>query len=433
MLTRRQLLVNTLRGSSLLALSTAVPGFVTATARAAPAGKEHVLVVLEMNGGNDGLNTVVPYKDEHYQKARPTLKLSAGELIRLDDSVGLHNALRPLERMLSNGQLAVVQGVGYPNPDRSHFESMDIWQSADLKRQIGTGWLGRALAGAKIAAGGIPAMHVGAERLPLALQGAATLAPTVHPQRPFELHLLEDDQPADPNRGIPPRPAGPPSPQRVARQQLLHDLAKPPDRPSDDLLQFVRRSSVQTYSALDRLRQVLNEDQRGDGRLRGPGGERLAADLGLVARLIRANFGTRVFYVRIDGFDTHADQRNAHPQLLTQIANAVSNFFQQLEQNKDAERVLLLTFSEFGRRLQENGSRGTDHGTASCLFVAGPSVKGGLVGTAPSLAPGDLEGGDPKHTVDFRQVYATLLDQWLGVDSRAVLSAKFDPVPLVKA
>ncbi len=309
---------------------------------------------------------------------------------------------------------------------------MDIWQAADPTRRTGTGWLGRALGGLGPAEGAIPAMHVSAAPLPLALQGSLTPTPTVHPRRPFELHLAEEDLPGAPGAAPPPKPAGP-SPRRTARERLLRDLAAPPAGGPDDLLQFVRRSSVQTYTALDRLRRALSEDPAGAGRLAPDGGDRLAADLGLVARLIRSDFGTRIFYVRIDGFDTHAEQRHAHAQLLTQVAAAIDRFFRQLDQAKDAERVVLLTFSEFGRCLQENGSHGTDHGTASCLFVAGSAIRGGLVGKYPSLAPADLDGGDPKYTVDFRRVYATLLDGWLGCDSRAVLGAGFEHVPLVKA
>src|SRR5205085_7834758 len=189
MLNRRDFLTRTLQGSSLFALSSLVPGFLANTARAAEAGKDTILVVIEMTGGNDGLNTVVPYADDLYHKARPTLRLSREQVVRVDDHIGLNPGLRPLERLLREGQVAVVQGVGYPNPDRSHFESMDVWQSGDPRRLSRTGWLGRGLGVLKFGPGAVPAAHVGAEQLPLALAGAATGVPSIHPDRPFDLEL----------------------------------------------------------------------------------------------------------------------------------------------------------------------------------------------------------------------------------------------------
>jgi uncharacterized protein (DUF1501 family) len=420
MLTRRQFLRRTLQGSSLVALAGSVPGFLATSARAAPPAKDApVLVVLEMGGGNDGLNTVAPFADEEYQKARPTLRLRRDEVVRVSDAVGLHPSLRPLDRLLQKGQLAVVQGVGYPNPDRSHFESMDIWHSADVRRRTRSGWLGRSVSALKVPEGHMPALHVGMTRLPLALQGSATATPTINPDRPFDLHL----------GGVTGR--------QQERMKLILDVTqeRPPhpagqgEGGADDLLQFVRRSSLKTYAATEQLRQLLASRGSGAGRY---GSGALGYHLGLVAWMIRSGFGARLFFVSIDGFDTHSEQRNAHPNLLQQVAEGVNGFFQDLEQARVADRVLLLTFSEFGRRVRENGSRGTDHGAASCLFVAGPAARGGLAGQYPSLAPGDLDQGDLRHTLDFRQVYATLLDRWLGCDSRLVLGEQFEHVPLLR-
>ena len=190
MFDRRQFLARSLKTSSLVALGATAPGFVARTARAAAPGKDTVLVVLEMTGGNDGLNTVVPYADDLYHKARPTLRFTKEQVVKVDDHVGLHpGAAAAWSGCSSEGQLAVVQGVGYPNPDRSHFESMDIWQSADPKRQIRSGWLGRGLGGMKFSAGAVPGVHVGTEQLPLALAGASTGVPSIHPSRPYDLEL----------------------------------------------------------------------------------------------------------------------------------------------------------------------------------------------------------------------------------------------------
>jgi uncharacterized protein (DUF1501 family) len=410
MLNRRDFLARTLQGSTLLALTPTVPEFLANTARAAEAGKETILVVLEMTGGNDGLNTVIPYADPLYHKARPTLGFTKQQVLRVDDHVGLHPALASLNRLLQKGSLAAVQGVGYPNPDRSHFESMDIWQSADVRRQQSSGWIGRSVPDLQKKTGNIPVLQVGSGRLPLALRGAPGGVVSIDNGQAYQLDLGRD-------------PA-----RREPRRKLLEDMASPAaGGPGDDLLQFVRRRQLQTYTTLDRLQEVL-ESIRKQGAQWNPSG--LAQNLSLVARLIERGFGTRVFYATHGNFDTHSGQAPMHEKLLRELGDAVNIFFDQLERSGHAKRVLLMTFSEFGRRVQENGSKGTDHGAASCLFVAGPAVKAGAVGKHPSLA--DLDSGDLKHHTDFRQVYATLLDGWLGCDSRAVLGDSFRHIELLK-
>jgi uncharacterized protein (DUF1501 family) len=456
-LNRRQFLERTLKGSSLIAFGPLVPSFVAGAAQVAQSGKDRILVVLEMTGGNDGLNTVIPYADDNYHKARPTLRYTKDQIIRVDDHIGLNPSLGQFQQLLGNGQLAIVQGVGYPNPNRSHFESMDVWQSADPRRKIANGWLGRSMGAVKVKEGEIVGIHVSTDQLPLAMQGSATGTPTIDPARPYELILdgtsynLQDLQ----LRGVavPPAPAvaekkdDEPDPKvkeaadkhRAERMKLIQDLTGHGVDPKNDLLRFVQRSALQTYTAVDRLRKLMAESAPAPGEVDIPvrrfgnvNNNELTSRLGLVSRIIRAGFGTRIFYVSIDGFDTHSNQRRDHEQLLAQVGNAIPNFFNQLQASGDAERVLLMTFSEFGRRVQENGSKGTDHGAASCLFVAGPKVKGGPVGKHPSLARGDLDAGDLKHQIDFRQVYATLLDRWLECDSKAVLGDKFEHLPLLK-
>ncbi len=411
MFTRRQFLTRTLKTSSLVALGSAVPQFVAQTARAASPGKDNVLVVVEMAGGNDGLNTVIPYADDLYHKARPTLRQTKAEVIRLDDAVGLHKGMQGFRALWDEGKLAVVQGVGYPNPDRSHFEAMDIWQSADPKRATRTGWLGRASLEIDNKTGGIPAIHMGQYGLPLALVGSAGGgAVSIGDQNAFRLDL---------GRGSPDH--------LQSRRNLLQELSTPTATgESDDLLAFVQRRQVQTLTAVETLRELLE----GPNALRRQGNFSLSQKLNLVAGLIAKGFGTRIFYVNMDGFDTHAGQAPAHNGLLTDLADSIANFFRTLKQSGDADRVRLMTFSEFGRRVQENGSQGTDHGAASCLFVAGPSVKGGVVGKHPSLA--DLDAGDLKYHTDFRRIYATQLDTWLHCDSKSVLGEKWDHVAELK-
>jgi uncharacterized protein (DUF1501 family) len=411
MIGRRQFLTHTLKGSSLVALNAMVPGFVARTAGAAAPGKDNILVVLELTGGNDGLNTVIPYADDLYHKARPTLRQTKDQVIRLDDHVGLNSTMRGFRPMWDQGQLAVVQGVGYPNPERSHFEAMDIWHSADPKGVVKTGWLGRAAVETDNRSGGVPIMHLGERGLPLALAGApGGGAVTVSDQNSFRLEL-----------------GGGKVAQQQARRRLLEELAAPAGSAGgDDLTSFVQRRQVQTLTAIETLRELLE----GPGAVRGFGGG-LSQNLQLVAGLIARGFGTRIFYVNLEGFDTHANQGPGHGSLLSDLADAIAGFFQTLKASGNDGRVRLLTFSEFGRRVKENGSRGTDHGAASCLFVAGASVKGGVVGKHPSLA--DLDDDDLKFHTDFRRIYATLLDGWLGCDSKAVLGAKWDHVKELEA
>jgi uncharacterized protein (DUF1501 family) len=405
MFTRRQFLTRTLQGSSLVALGTVVPQFVARTAQAAAPGKDNILVVLEMTGGNDGLNTVIPYADDLYHKARPTLRQTKDVVVRLDDHVGLNSAMQGLKPLWEQGQLAVLQGVGYPNPDRSHFEAMDIWQSADPKRNTKTGWLGRTAIEIDNRSGGVPILHLGPSRLPLALTGApGGGAVSVSDQNSFRLEV-----------------GGGAATRQKARRRLLTELSNPAGEGEENLASFVRRRQVQTLTAVENLRELLE----GPNAVRRQGNG-LAQKLQLVAGLIAKGFGTRIFYVSLDGFDTHADQAPAHHKLLAELADSIGGFFRTLKTTGNDGRVRLMTFSEFGRRVQENGSRGTDHGAASCVFVAGPSAKGGVVGKHPSLS--DLDAGDLKYHTDFRRIYATLLDSWLGCDSKTVLGAKWDHV-----
>ncbi|HTU90105.1 MAG TPA: DUF1501 domain-containing protein [Gemmataceae bacterium] len=403
MFTRRQFLNQTLKTSSLVALGSVVPQFVARTAQAAAPGKDSILVVLEMTGGNDGLNTVIPYADDLYHKYRPTLRRGKDAVIPLNDHVGLHSSMQGLKPLWEQGQLAVVQGVGYPNPNRSHFEAMDIWQSADPKRQLKTGWLGRSTSEIKNPSGAVPILHIGHDRMPLALEGTSGGAVSINNRDSFSLDM-----------------AGGEAGRHSARRRLVEELSAPSQKTGEeDLAAFVQRRQVQTLTAVETLREVLG-GANGVPRL----GNNLYQKLQLIAALIAKGFGTRLFYLSFSGFDTHAGQGPMHANLLSELASAVAGFFRTLKGSRDESRVRLMTFSEFGRRVSENDSRGTDHGAASCMFVTGPSVKGGVAGSHPSLS--ELDAGDLKFHTDFRRVYATLLDGWLGCDSKVVLGAKWD-------
>lgn len=361
--------------SSLFALSSTVPLFVPRSTRgAAPEKDARVLVVVELDGGNDALNTIVPHADENYPRLRPKLKIDPTRLVKVNDGVGLHPALKPLDKLLTDGRLAAIPGVGYPNPDRSHFESMAVWHTArfDADDRKGYGWLGRAM---DPSLGNL--FSIGSE-VPTALRGRRSSAVAF---KRMEEVLLSD--------------AG------AAQAGIGQELA-------NDLLAFVRREAVGAHAAADKLAR-LTSDKSGPSY---PQTE-LAERLKIVARLLKADVGARVFYIQQSGYDTHSQQAFAHASLLGEFASAVAAFFADLKESKLADRVTLLSFSEFGRTIKENGSAGTDHGTAGACFVAGPTVKGGLVGSVPSLT--DLDEGEPKMTTDFRSVYAALLGAWLGL------------------
>src|SRR5262245_12946869 len=264
MFTRRQFL----RDSSLVALGCAVPQFIARTAQAAAPGKDNLLVVVEFTGGNDGINTVIPYADDLYHKARPTLRQTCDTVIRLDDHVGLHQSLSSLKAMWEAGELAVVQGVGYPNPDRSHFEAMDIWHTADPKRATKTGWLGRGAVEMNNRDGGVPILHVGSGKSPLAVAGApGNGAISIGDQNSFRLELGTGD-----------------TKQHATRRKLMDQLASPPkNADEDDMLAFVQRRQVQTLTAVENLRELLE----GSNRLQGLSGgllQKFQLIAGLIAR-----------------------------------------------------------------------------------------------------------------------------------------------------
>lgn len=401
--TRRQFLKTTLGSATLLSAGVTVPTFLARTAAAAQ-GKsgDRVLVVVQLAGGNDGLNTVIPFADDHYLRNRPTLRIGAGQALKIDDYLGLHPRMAGFSRLLEEKRLAIVQGVGYPNPDRSHFRSMDIWQSArpELPTPV-DGWLGRALDASPRPAGhDVPALHIGGNRLPVALISEKTAVPSVESLANFRVRTETGALPV----------------------QTLRTLAQPAVATEPPLVEFLRRSTLAAYDSSGQVQAALAEER---STVSYPNFE-LATKLKHVSQLIDAGLSTRIYYVSLDGFDTHAEQAAAHGNLLAEVSESITAFVDDLAGRGQLDRVLLMTFSEFGRRLKENASLGTDHGAGAPLFVAGSKVNSGLIGKHPSLT--DLDDGDLKHHTDFRQVYATLLDGWLGCSSEKVLGQKYEPV-----
>jgi uncharacterized protein (DUF1501 family) len=419
--TRREFVRLGLGSCTLLSCGVTVPGFLARSAAATPSGDRstgRVLVVLELSGGNDGLNTVVPYADDAYGRHRPRLRIPTGSLHKLDDHVGLHPDLSGLNELWDRGELAIVQSVGYPNPNRSHFESMDIWQTAMLEPdEHAAGWLNRG-AGREAATGGGSAIHVGDREIPRALTGDA-----------LAVQSLEGLDQLVRRIGMPERG------DTTAHRAALDRVARMPRGEAGSHLHFIQRSQVATYAGSARIEQILctggRQSGAGNPAAVGYPDTGLARRLRLVAQLIEAGLSTSIYYVQLEGFDTHFRQPDDHAALLLELGGAVSAFLGDLRRSKEAGRVLLLAFSEFGRRLAENAGRGTDHGTAAPVLLAGPSVRRGLHGPYPNLV--DLQDGDIRFAVDFRRVYATILDRWLDCPSRPVLGAEFSHLDLIPA
>jgi uncharacterized protein (DUF1501 family) len=402
MLTRRDFLKASLLDASLLALAPAVPGFLAATARAAAPDREgRVLVVIQLDGGNDGINTVVPFADDGYARHRRTLRLDAANLIKISDRVGLHPSMTDAAKMIERGTLAIVQGVGYPNPSRSHFQSMAVWHTArvDVEEHTGSGWLGRVL-DERLAAGDTSGSYfVGDGQPAAALAGRRSVAATL--ERLSDL-ALNDQKLAAPARA------------------LTSSGMEP------DLLAFVRRRALDAYTESDRVAETI----RSGGTTLHDAGYGLRGRLSLIAGLLKSGARARVYYTVQRGYDTHANQLQSQAGLLFELSNALKGFQDDLEASGLADRVLVMCFSEFGRRVAENGSAGTDHGTSGPVFLTGKHVRGGLIGETPSLL--DLDGGDLKTKIDFRRVYAEILHDWFALPSAAALGGQFEPLPIIR-
>jgi uncharacterized protein (DUF1501 family) len=409
MTTRRDFL----RSSTLLGFGATVPTFLGRSALAAepagkPGAKDTVLVVVQLTGGNDGLNTVIPFKDENYYRLRPTIAIPKGEVKKLTDRTGFHPAMGELAKLSSDdAAVCVVQGVGYPNPSQSHFRSMDIWHAASTAENLTDGWIGRALK-AKPA----PAFHLasGNESSPLALTGAPVRVPSVASLDDFKL-----------------KTAAASGADGAAQKGVITDLASGGRQPpvSDSLLDFVSRTQMNTYASSEKL-AALGKNY--EPKVPYPT-TALATKLKLAAQLIDGGIGARIFYVSIDGFDTHAGQgaaTGAHANLLKEVSDAVAAFHRDLAGHGHKDRVCVMTFSEFGRRGHENGSKGTDHGSGAPMLLVGSRVKCGIVGEQPSLTK--MEAGNLIHHTDFRRVYAAVLAEWLGIDAKAVLGEEFKPL-----
>jgi uncharacterized protein (DUF1501 family) len=365
---------------------------------------DRVLILVNMQGGNDGLNTVVPFADPNYYRYRPTLGIPQNDVLRLNDALGFNPALKSLKTMYDGGHVAVVTGVGYPQPDHSHFRSTEIWQTAAPDAYLSTGWLGRYLDDAQL-----PATN---------LFNAVALTDVL----PEALMAQDVDVPAIP---------------QIAGYGLRSDTNA---SSRDAFHSFVADNSVPFRSPfLAQVAAIEDHAQRGAEELpKLVAGYTPAAtypatpfgrSLSLAAQIVGSRLGTRVIYVQLGSFDTHTTQRATQDRLLAEFADGISAFYADLAAHGNNKRVLTMTFSEFGRRVAENASRGTDHGTAAPVFLVGGTVRGGVYGTQPSLA--DLDNGDLRFSTDFRSVYATVIEKWLGRPATPIVRGTFPQLAMI--
>lgn len=369
-----------------------------------PGAENRALVIVNLQGGNDGLNCVVPHGNPDYYRLRPTLAIARNDVLAIDAELGLNPNMTAFKSLYDRGMVAVVQGVGYPDPDHSHFRSTEIWQTAAPDRYEHTGWIGRYLDDA-----GFPASNLFngvslSPILPEVMVGTKVDVPAIASEAAYGMRVDRN------------------ATQRAAYASLVHDDRLPFTSPYlGDVLEIEDRSQ----RGSEELPRLISGYATSASYPATP----LGRSLSLAAQIIGSNIGTKVLYVQHGSFDTHFNQLAVQNRLLGEFSDAMKAFYDDLAAHGNDHRVLTMTFSEFGRRIEENGSNGTDHGEASPLFLVGGGTKGGIYGTAPDLAQTNM--GNVRFTMDFRSVYATVLERWLGRPSAKVLDGTFAQIALL--
>ena len=367
------------------------------------------MVLIQLDGGNDGLNTIVPITNDIYYQARPTLAVRANQTIPLTTELGMHPSMEGVRGVYDNGQMAIVQNVGYENPDQSHFRSTDIWMSSsDADDYDATGWTGRTLETM------FPDFGQNPPNQPLGVQlgGSSMLFQGRNNNMGMTLESPETFE-------------------RLAETGQFYSTAQLPGTTYGAEMLYARQVANSAFRYAGALQDAAGA---GSNRVEYPQGF-LAQNLSIVSKLIKGQLGTKVYVVSLPGFDTHAEQIPYHPMLLQELATSVQAFMQDLEADNLMDNVLVMTFSEFGRTIWENGSGGTDHSTSAPLFLFGPGAKGGLYGTPTDLSRVNQDG-DPLHDIDFRSVYASVLQDWFGMAPgtvASVLGRSFTTLPLINA
>lgn len=408
------------RSLAMMSTFATVPAFISSSAHALAAADatnpnrpgvpaDRVLVVVQLSGGNDGLNTVIPVGQAAYHNARPHLALSESQVLLLDtnEGIGLSEAMRPVYELVQQNNAAVLQGVGYPNPNRSHFASMDVWHRGDSLNH-GKGWLGKAfdceLQRKPDANHTMNMVSIG-DTAPLATEGKNARA--IAFEQPWLFQWL-------------------PGRKQEQLANTYNTLSQPTTIPNNPAAALLQRTALDANVAADRIRKATQRESE----ITFPS-NKLARQLELVAAMIKAELPTRVYYVTLGGFDTHANQTWKHQNLLEQFSEAMQAFQKELKITGHSSRVVTFAFSEFGRRVKQNASNGTDHGAAGPAFVFGEHVRPGLIGEHPSLH--QLDKGDLIYGIDFRNVYAALLKDWMQLDVRAALGKAYRPIDLIQA
>lgn len=368
---------------------------------------QRILVIVQLAGGNDGVNTIVPFKHDNYKKLRPELALPGDKLLKLSDEYGFNPAAAGLKSLYDDGLLGIVQGVGYPNPDRSHFASTDIWELASPEKKFHEGWVGRFFdnecQGPDVCR---PENAIGLTReSPLSLKGAKFQPVAFTQVADLDWKAARNPYMAKAYEAL------------KAREQA--------DFKKDSQLAYLQRVAMDAEISADQIQAAANAKTE----VAYPK-SKLAGSLETVARMIYHKMPTRVYYVSIGGFDTHSNQLKRHEDLLTEVGGALRAFVTDLKKQGNLDRTVIMTFSEFGRRVAENGSGGTDHGAAAPMFVIGSKIKAGFHGKAPDMD--NFERGDLKFTTDFRSVYADMVGPWLKGDVSKIVG-DFKPLGTVPA
>ncbi len=366
---------------------------------------DKILVIIQLSGGNDGLNTIVPYRNDIYYKSRPSIAIPSDKVLKLNDELGFNPALESLRGLYDNAQISIINNVGYPNPDRSHFRSMDIWQTASESTEyLNTGWIGRYL-DANCAGNCVPyqALEID-DTLSLSMKGEKVKALSV--QDPEKLY-------------------------KQISGNFINKIAQNKAVNEHDNVAYLYKTLAETASSAEFLhtKRAAAQSKTYRSIAQYPQGE-LGQRLKTISELIVSGMPTNIYYVSISGFDTHFNQVNQQERMLKNYAESVNTFVNDLKKNDRFKDVAILTFSEFGRRVKQNASGGTDHGTANNVFLMSENLKRPKVlNEAPNLT--DLDEGDLKFSVDFRQIYASLLKDWLKTDSKAILGENFQSLNLL--
>jgi uncharacterized protein (DUF1501 family) len=424
------------------ALSWTVPAFLSNTfsalhAQAADAATQTatgrdstILIVLQMAGGNDGLNTVVPYANDDYFRARRKIAVPVNSILKINDDIGLPQSLSGFKDLYDAGHLSIIQGVGYPNPNRSHFRSTEIWQTASDSEKIESyGWLGRYFDNACAGADPTVGVNIG-HQMPQAFNAHTPTGISLDNPQNYRFnagHRAANGEMNADEKSF--RELNQPAPEDAAMENSGATVGAigGPVAHHGSVMDFLQRTALDAQLSSDKILAIT---KKVENKAEYPTTQ-LARSLKLVGQLIAGGLPTRVYYVSQGGYDTHTNQTGQHQRLMQELGDSVKAFVADLKAQGNLSRVLLMTFSEFGRRVSENANGGTDHGAAAPMFVIGEKLKAGLRGTQPSLAPADLFNGDLKYNVDFRSVYAEVLEAWLKTPSKPILGQKFTPLAVV--